>query len=228
MSTSTTCKFAAGLLFALLSCHAWAERRAIRVDGFGDTWTTFDGAPGNGAGIGSANCPGTIAGSASSNTLIHLLGLVFSGRQSTAYLVDDYCQVANPGTLTSQNYFYADEPGLARLFGDNPGNLITGIRYQMFDQPRFNFPAPTGFQWAFYSFPTGTTIVGLYGLESVTLTTSTFISSSIFNGQNGYAGEYFCFSGNTFIGTWDGNASNYASVCVNAALGRVFGNGFEP
>jgi len=231
MATSTVFKIAVSTVLAALSCSAWADRRAIRVDGFGDTWTTFDGKNGDPPGIGSANCPGTTAGASSGNTLIQLIGAVFSGRQSTAYLVDDYCQVALPGTLTSQNYFYADEPGLARLFGDNPGNQITAIRYAMFDQDRFNFTTPpTGFQWGFYSFPSGTTIVGLYGLQSVTLTINTYIivgATNIFNGANGYNGEYFCFDGTTYIGTWDGNASDYTSVCTKAALGRIFGDGFE-
>ena len=231
MSTSTATTIILCFALALCASDANAARRAIRVDGFGDTWTTFDGKNGDPPGIGSANCPGTAAGASSGNTLIQLIGAVFSGRQNTAYLVDDYCQVAKSGTLTSQNYFYADEPGLARLFADNPGDQITAIRYEMFDQDRFNFTTPpTGFQWGFYSFPSGTTIVGLYGLQSVTLTINTYIiigATNIFDGANGYNGEYFCFDGTTYIGTWDGDASDYTSVCTKAALGRIFGAGFE-
>ena len=223
MSTSTMVKLAAICVLAAFSFSATAARRAIRVDGFGDTWTTFDGQPGNGAGVGSANCPGTTAGLSAADTLVQLLGHTFSGRENTAYLVDDYCQVANPGTLTTQGYAYSDETGLARLFGSNPDNLITGIRYQMLDQQRFN--SPTAFQWAFYSFPTGVTIVGLYGFEATTLDGSTFITN-VFSGVNGFNGQYFCFSGGTSIGTWDGSDQN--ASCPKAALTRVFAGGFDP
>ena len=226
--------FRIALLVALglAAGQASAGQRPIRVDGFGDTWALFDGKNGDPPGIGSANCPGTTAGASSGNTLVQMLGAVFSGRQSTAYLVDDYCQVANAGTLTSQNYTYIDERGLAKLFADNPGDQITAIRYSMFDRDRFDFSTPpTGFQWTFYSFPSGTTIVGLYGLQNVTLTINTYIivgATNIFDGSQGYDGRYFCFDGTTYIGSWDGNASDYTSLCTKAALGRIFGSGFEP
>jgi len=222
MSTSTVTTLLC-LVLALCASDAMAGKRAIRVDGFGDTWTTFDGQPGNGAGVGSANCPGTTAGLSAADTLVQRIGHTFSGRQNTAFLIDDYCQVANSGTLTTQGYTYPDETGLARLFGSNPGNLITGIRYQMLDQQRFN--APTAFQWAFYSFPTGITIVGLYGFENTTLDGSTFISN-VFSGVNPYTGQYFCFNGSTSIGTWDGVDPNAA--CPKAALNRIFVGGFDP
>jgi hypothetical protein len=227
MTISTAFKIAAGAAMLSICISAYAERRAIRIDGFGDTWTTFDGAAGDPPGIGSANCPGTTAGGLPENTLIQALGHSFSGRELASYLTDDYCQVALPTTLTTQGYTYLDEQGLASLFGDNPGNQISAIRYAMLDQPRFSSPGPSGFQWAFYSFPSGTTLVALYGLDNVVLNSLTNISDGVYAGGNSYSGQYFCFSGNTFIGTWDGDASEYASPCLKAALGRIFADGFE-
>ncbi|MEP6880444.1 MAG: hypothetical protein ABI866_00555 [Dokdonella sp.] len=223
--TSFGFKLSLILALLLLATDALAARRGLRVDGFGDTWALYEGANG----IGSANCPGTTAGSGAANTLISKLGFTFSGRASTAYLVDDYCQVANPGTLTSANYFYADEAGLSSLFGNNPGNAITGIRYAFFDRPRFDFDTPaTGFQWAFYTFPSGVTVATLYGLQTVTLTNTSYISGSVWSGQNGYNGEYYCFRNNVYIGSWNGLLSDTGSACLRSISEKIFANGFDP
>ena len=229
--TSVQIKLSLILALVLVLGDAWAARRGVRVDGFGDTWATFDGANGNPAGIGSANCPGTTAGSSAANTLVSKLGFTFAGFANTAYLVDDYCQVALAGTLTSTNYYYADEAGLASLFGTNPGNAITGIRYSFFDQSRFNFDTPpTGFQWAFYTFPSGVTVATLYGLETVTLGSSSYIGGPVivWSGLNGYNGEYFCFRSNQYIGSWNGLLSDTGSACLKSISDKIFANGFDP
>lgn len=227
--TSFGLKLSLILVLLLLATDAFAARRGVRVDGFGDTWTLYDGGPGNPPGIGSANCPGTTAGSGAANTLVNKLGFTFSGRESTAYLVDDYCQVANPGTLTSTGYTYPDEAGLASLFGTNPGNAITGIRYSFLDRPRFDFDTPaTGFQWAFYTFPSGVTVAVLYGLQTVTLTNTSYISGSVWSGQNGYNGEYYCFRNNVYIGSWNGLLSDTGSACLRSISEKIFANGFDP
>lgn len=203
---------------------AQAERRAVRIDGFGDSWLEFA--------IGSEGCPGTTTGTTADNTLVRQLGFTFSGRASTAFLVDDYCQVAQSGTLTQQNYYYADEQGLAALFGDNPGDAITGIRYSMLDRERFDFDTPaTGFQWALYSFPAGVTFVALYGLADTTLDDTSYISGSagfVWKGSEGYDGRYFCFVGNTWIGSWNGDLSDTDSPCLRALSGTIFADGFDP
>ena len=224
MSASVGFKLASVLVFVLIAADAEAGRRGVRVDGFGDTWATYDGLNGDPPGIGSANCPGTTSGSTAADTLIQNLGFTFSGFASTAYLVDDYCQVANAGTLTSTNYTYSDETGLATLFGGNSDNAITGIRYAFLDQDRFS--SPTGFQWGFYTFPGNFTLVGLYGLESVTLDNTSYISGELWNGQDGYSGEYFCFQNGIYIGAWNGDLTDTSVPCVQAA-GVVFINGFE-
>lgn len=224
MSASVGFKWVLAILFALVTANAEAGRRGLRVDGFGDSWTTYDGQNTDPPGIGTANCPGTTSGSTAADTLILNVGFTFSGLESTAYLVDDYCQVANAGTLTSTNYFYSDETGLATLFGDNSDNAITGIRYAFLDQDRFS--SPTGFQWGFYTFPGNVTLVALYGLESVTLDNTSYISGGVWSGQNGYSGEYFCFKNGVFIGTWNGDLTDTSVPCLQAA-GVVFINGFE-
>jgi hypothetical protein len=211
------------LLFAALASvtlEAHAARRAVRIDGFGD-WDEFA--------IGTAGCPGTTAGGNAANTLIEKVGYTFSGRASTAFLVDDYCQVAQSTALTQTNYFYADEQGLASLFGDNPGGAITGIRYSMLDQPRFDFTA-TGFQWAFYSFPNGVTIAGLYGLESATLDDTSYIKAGavfVWKGSQGYGGQYFCFRSNAYMGSWNGELTDTGSACLQAFSDTIFENGFD-
>lgn len=214
MSNSIGIKLVLGLGLTLIAADAAAARRTVRVDG-GNGWTQFS--------IGSAGCPGTTAGVTAANTLVQLLGLTFSGRADTAYLFNDYCQVAQVGTLTSANYIYFDEADLRRLFGTNPGNAITGIRYAFLDDNLFN--SPTGFQWGFYTFPGNVVVAELYGLESVTLDNTSYISGSVWNGQNGYSGEYFCFQNNVYIGSWTA-LTDRNSACLHA-LGVLFVNGFE-
>jgi hypothetical protein len=206
------------LAFPLLPLDADAQVRAIRVDGFGN-WTTIE--------MPSANCPGTAAGS----TLVVWNGYTFSGRDRTEHLTDTYCQIPVPDSLTEASYFYADETGLASLIGSNENNAVTAIRYSFLDSPRFDFDA-TGFQWMFVRFEAGdtdTTIVGLNGLGGVALDSTSYLSFGGIRlwdgGTNGYAGQYFCFANDTFLGEWNGSTAT-PSACVASAR-RIFHGRFE-
>jgi len=202
------------LVLALLAIDAWPAPRSVRVDG-GNGWNQFS--------IGTSGCPGTTSGTSAANTLVQRMGFTFSGRANTAYLFSDYCQVADASTLTLANYIYFDEQDLAHLFSDNTGNAITGIRYSFLDQDLFN--SPTGFQWGFYTFPGNVVVVALYGLESVTLDNTSYITPGVWSGTNGYSGEYFCFHNNVYIGTWTA-LTDANNACLHA-LGVLFVNGFE-
>ncbi|MEO8673481.1 MAG: hypothetical protein ABI411_19365 [Tahibacter sp.] len=220
MPTPVWLRVTIALCLLALTGVASADRRGVRVDGFGDTWTEFT--------IGSANCPGSIAG----NPVFQRFGYSISGRNQLAYLSDTYCQVAQPGTLTNANFNYTDEPGLRSLFGTNPNNAIKGIRYAFLDRNRFDFTTPpTGFQWAIYSFPSGIQIAGLYGLIGITLTNTSFISlgpTHVWDGQvNGFNGEYFCFRNNVYLGTWNGTLVDPGSACLSALIEGLFANGFQ-
>jgi len=212
-----------GFRFALLSaglllaCAASAEKRSIRVDNSAN-WTTNS--------IGSGACTGTAAAS----TLINTLTYTFSGRANTGtenYGTNDYCEVALTGTLNRNDYFHDDETGLRELFGKGVG--VTGIRYDFLDNSAI-FSAD-GFQWAFYTFPSGVTLVTLYGLDgsinNIVPDATSYIkkgTTTVWSGSNGYNGEYFCFQSNNYVGSWDGVSGNNA--CLNA-LGVVFYAGFE-
>jgi len=213
MSNSIGFKLFLVLGLALIATDAWPGPRSVRVDS-PTNWTQFA--------IGSAGCPGTTAGAAAANTLVQRLGFTFSGRENTAYLVKDYCEVALAGTLTTTNYFQPDETDLAHLFGNDP-NAIAGIRFSLLDQS--DLFSATGFQWGFYTFPTGVTVVALYGFESLALDSTSYISGSVWNGQNGYSGQYFCFQNGGYIGSWIA-LTDPNSACLHA-LGVVFVNGFE-
>ncbi len=213
MSNSIGFKRILALGAALIATDASAGGRSIRVDS--DTsWTQHA--------IGSAGCPGSTAGATAANTLVQRLGFTFSGRANTAYLVNDYCQVALLGTLTTTNYFQPDERDLARLFGDDP-TAVFGIRYSFLDQSALS--SATGFQWGYYTFQSGVTVVALYGLQTLTLDNTSYISGSVWNGQNGYSGQYFCFQNNVYIGSWL-TLTDRNSVCLHA-LGVLFVSGFE-
>lgn len=197
---------------------ASAVRRSIRIDGFGD-WAEFA--------IGSPGCPGTTAGPNAGNTLVDRLTFTFSGRMNTAFLVDDYCQV--PDASAIDNFAYGDEEGLGTMLHLYPSGSVTGIRYSMLDQPRFDFTA-TGFQWTLYTFPTGVTVVGLYGLEATILDDASYIrkgTAYVWKGSQGYDGQYFCFRVNTYLGPWNGDLSDSTSQCLKALRGTIFSDGFE-
>ena len=205
------------LLFAALASvalDAHALRRAVRIDGFADTWTVQ-------LAMGSPDCPGTTAGATAADTLIQRLGFTFSGRENAAHTAFAYCQTANPGTLTQANYTYGDETDLAALFGSDP-NAIAGIRYAFFDDDPFG-GTPTGFQWAFYTFPNGVTVATLYGFETQTLDATSYINgpATVWSGTDGYDGEYFCFRPNQYIGEWNGQLTDTASPCLQALQAPV-------
>lgn len=207
-----------GLLLLLFAGAADAQRRTIRVDGFG-TWDEYNDPP-------ASACPGWIANS----TLLFGPGYVFSGRDNPIHLTDTYCQVPTPGTLTQASFFYPDETALAQMIGTNPGDRVAAKRYSMLDRPRFDFDnPPTGFQWTYYYFPDGGTIVGLYGLENATLDNTTYITKDgvrVFDAsRDGFTGQYFCIDGLTYLGTWNGTLPS-SSPCVTIGF-RLFRARFE-
>lgn len=206
-----------GLLLLLCAGDAVAQR-AIRVDGFG-TWTTYDTAP-------QAACPGWSEGS----TLLLGPGYIFSGRDNPIHLTDSYCQVPTPGTLTQASFFYPDETALAQMIGANPNDRVTAKRYSLLDRPRFDFDnPPNGFQWTFYYFPDGGTIVGLYGAGTLFVDSTTYITKDgvrIFDAaRDGFTGQYFCIDGLTYLGTWNGTLPS-SSPCVTIGF-RLFRARFE-
>ena len=206
-----------GLVFvlcALLAMDAFAARRGVRID-FGSEWQTSES-------IGSAGCPGTTGGS----TLVTRDGFTFSGRDNNIHLTDAYCQRSTPDEWGASSFFGL-EPGLAALVGPNDDNAVQAIRYSFLDADRFD--GPTGFQWIFYEFPNGVTLVGLYGLVDAVLDNTSYIdagSSFLWRGSDGYDGEYFCFHDGDFVGTWNGDPAVDPDACL-APLQEIFGDGFE-
>lgn len=190
--------------------------------------------------LGTSDCPG-----ASGNVgQVNLLTNQFSGDQGTTFLVDAYCQASLPfdqdtGTFEYLNseIFPADEAGLANKIGANTNNAITGIRYTFLDCNRFACETePRGFQWAFYYFPGNITIVALYGLVGIPVNTGEHfifqpsLGVDHWNGQrDGFDDQYFCFDGNTFIGTWDGFpvSGGPAAGCAIARPELISCSGFE-
>lgn len=216
MNNSVCLKCVLFLLLALAALDASANKRGVRVDNSSD-WT-----------LGSIGddiaCPGTSAG----YITIQSMGLEFLGKASTDsedYTLNDYCEVALPGTLNETEYFHGDENGLRALFRDGTG--ITGIRYSFLDNADPSLAS--GFQWGFYTFPSGATLVALYGLDGSTgiVPDATSYITDIWSGANGYDGQYFCFdSSGTFVEAWYGNVSEANSACLQA-VGVIFINDFE-
>src|SRR5262245_27310180 len=111
MSSSVGLRLALALFLASLAADALAGKRSIRIDN-SNNWTTVN--------IGDAACAGTTANS----TLVTALSYTFAGKGNTAtenYNTNDYCEVAQPGTLNQIDYFHDDELGLRTLFGSGAG-----------------------------------------------------------------------------------------------------------
>ncbi len=180
-----------------------AGRRSLRID-FG-AWSDV-------LALGTLDCPGSAADDASVTQLDHQ----FVGSDSNTYLVNAYCQSANTWTPDADVFDYLnsttvpfDEEGLALKIGDNDSPpLITGLRYSFLDRDGED-PDVDGFQWAFFFFPGGVTLVALYGETPVGspdfLPRIEHQGSPVWQAStDGFDGEYFCFDGTTFIGFWDG------------------------
>lgn len=221
MTVSFASKLVFSLASALVAANALGAPRSIRVDN-ASNWTrsTVIGAGGP--------CTGTTAGS----ILIGNFGYTFSGRANTGtenYATNDYCEVSVAGTLSKDGYSHFDENGLRTVFGAGTG--INGIRYSFLDNAD-PFSAD-GFQWGFYTFPSGVTLVALYGLDGtvngIVPDATSYIKKGttfVWSGSNGYNGEYYCFQNNAYVGSWDGNASTAGNACLNA-IGVIFIGDFE-
>ena len=204
------------LVLFLLSLDAFAQRRGVRVDA--GAWTDPIDLP-------SASCPGATA----SSPLVTFSGHVFSGRNHPDHLFDAYCQTTLPGAFSSDALFDPSEAVLAQMVGQNAGDRVTAIRYAYLDGIPFN--DATGFQWAFYRFPSGGMIAALYGFDDPPLAFdhSSYIERNHVRpwdgGRDGYDGEFFCFEGERFVGSWDGTLDD-APACLLIGY-RLFRGGFE-
>ncbi len=210
-------KILAAFALCATAVDAFAARRGIRVDGFGDAWTVAEE-------LGTASCPGASGASLAMTRF----GVTFTGHNNSLYLTDTYCQNTRPGFFSGASITQPDEAGLAALIGDNDDDAITGARYTYLDRALFSGDEE-GFQWAFYHFPNGVTIVALYGLEGLTLTNATSIKTGAVThwqaGTDGFDGEYFCFLNGGYIGEWSGVLGD-GSACL-VPFQTIFKNGFE-
>lgn len=207
------------LLLVLAALDVSAQRRSVRVDA--GSWTDPIAIP-------SPSCPGAEAGS----TLVTIAGHVFSGRDDPAHLTNAYCQLTEPGSFSSDSFDQFADPGeivLADMVGDNVDDRASAIRYAMLDD-EFAFSA-TGFQWAFYQFPSGGMIAALYGFEDpgFVFDASSYIEDGHARhwdgAQHGYQGEYFCFQDERFLDSWDGTLQD-PSACLLIGY-RLFRGDFE-
>jgi hypothetical protein len=212
-----------------------AARRSLRID---------FGAWGDSQPLGSEQCQGTFE----QGPDVIWRGVQFSGSRNAWFNQDSYCQSANqydkfdypnPSDHLSSAVFGTDEAGLAEKIGSNNSeNLarrVYATRFTFLDEDRFSTEdQPEGYQWAFYFFPDDVTLVTLYGETPVG--TSGF-TPAIYNrygtiwdsADQGYDGEYFCFEGNLYIGTWDGTLteSGAPSRCEMLLGELISDSGFE-
>lgn len=208
-------------LMLVVATDVHAQRRGVRVD-TGAAWSSQISLP-------SVDCPEAQVGS----TLVTRIGHVFSGREDNAHLVSTYCQITLTGDFTGDDLFFNDEVVLGQMVGDNAGDRVSGVRYSFLDAA-LPFDA-TGFQWAFFDFPGGS-IVAFNGFfdagtqQNLPIDGRSYIRKGNVRhwdgARDGYDGEYFCFDGTTFVGTWDGTESDSASPCLLIGF-RVFRGRFE-
>ena len=191
------------LLATFASDDAQAQRRPIRVD-LGAQWQD--------APFTSKACDGADLDS----TVVLWNEHVFVGLDDPSLLEGAYCSVSRGARFSGQS-LPADEADLAGLIGPNEDGAITVRRFTFLDDPE-RYAATRGFQWMFVSFPGNFTIVGLYGLQRVRLDEATFVSERmnvLWNSAGDeFDGEYFCFEGRRFVGTWNPTRPHKASPCA--------------
>jgi hypothetical protein len=227
----TSARICASLLTLLIASHADAARRGLRID-FG-TWSDE-------LAIGSDDCPGTTEGGG-----VTWKGIRFHGGPADIFDEDDYCQTVPTFENGLGEFDYLneiiidfDEAELARKIGTNATPpFIIGIRYTFIDGDRNDLHAE-GFQWVFYEFPGGITLVAFYIRGTLR---EGRMDPKISQGENtlwhwvddGFDGEYFCFDGTTYIGTWDDSTPllagpvDPADGCRLPPLEEMYSNGFE-
>lgn len=208
---------------------AEAGRRSIRIDF--DAWSDEFA-------IGSGDCPGS---SAASDTIVWN-GISFIGSSFSLYNVYEYCQTIatyeeflGADEYLNEDIFFDDETGLAAKIGANQDEpFITAIRYTFLNGGPFEEDTE-GFQWAFYFFPNGVTLVTIYG--EIPIDPDKF-DPWITDGdkifwdalESGYDGEYFCFDNGEYAGLWDGSnvGTDPIAGCVPPPKPEnIFTDGFE-
>ncbi len=137
-----------------------------------------------------------------------------------------YTPGADPSQYLNEAIFPADEANLGAYIGANTDNAVHAIRYSFTGEFQ---GAVYGRQWTFYFFPSGETVVGLYGVQPGQ-TTYEWIYDHV-NLQYAWRAEdnlswdgyYFCFYDN-------GGYSYFSGTCEPAPPpppDEIFGSGFE-
>jgi hypothetical protein len=180
-------------------CDATAARRGVRVDFL--AWsdeTPIDSCPGYSFSYYVVNAE---------NARFYTSRTLGFNEPWKSY---SYCQDSIPwseGLDTSeylnQDVFFEDESVLAGEIGSNnsvnASQNVTARKYSYLGE--FGF----GYQWTFYDFPDGLTLVGYYDSavdQSPRIKTA---DGTITLWSGDYDGEYFCFEGGEFIGVSDGS-----------------------
>ena len=228
---TTAGRICATILTLLITSQVDAARRGLRID---------SGAWSDDVVIGSADCPGaTQSGGVSWN------GIRFHGGPADIFNFEEYCQTVPTFEEGDDEFDYLneaiidfDEAELARKIGTNATSpFITGIRYTFIDGDRFD-PHAAGFQWVFYHFQNGITLVAFYSLGTLF---EGRMDPKISRGENtlwhwvddGFDGEYFCFDDSTYLGTWDDSTPlpagpvNPAEGCKLPPPEDMHSDGFE-
>lgn len=224
MSKRTVVRVVLLLLCAALVSDAWAARRSVRIE-FGGEWTDFNLSPD----IGNAGCPGTTTGS----PLLVRDGYTFSGYSTLVVSNESYCQSTVASEFDASD-IPLNEPGLATLV-ERANDAVVGIRYTYADGNPTDENTPIRFQWAFYDFPNGVTIVALYGLvdsigDDIPVTdASTYLREGpnvLWGGDDGLDDQYFCFIDGDYVGLWNGDVAEPGSACMEP-FATFFADGFE-
>lgn len=197
---------------------AEAARRSLRIEFEDFGWSPI-------LALGSVDCPGSTPGSPS----VFWQAIEFSGGgELGSYNDSEYCQTSipyDPGDpdnpyLNETQFFDSNDDGIAEKIGSNddpePSANVTARVYSFLDRDPFD-EGVQGFQWAFFFFPGDQTLVRLNG--TLPIPSSDFYpyidddGAIIWNGKiNGYDGEFWCFDGTDFAGTWDGEPAGTAPL----------------
>lgn len=197
------------VIFLLVGvCDATAARRSVRVDFL--AWT--DGTP-------IESCSGydySYSRVKLENATFYTSRTLGFNEQWKPY---SYCQDSKPWSegLARNEYlnhdvFDEEESVLADEIGSNDSEIesqnVTARKYSFFDE------FGRGYQWTFYDFPGGLTLVGYY--DSAIDQSPKVRKGDEIVWQGEYNGEYFCFENRVFTGVSDGS-----KVCEDVSLSEI-------
>jgi len=204
------------LTLLALSLDAEAGRRSLRIEFEDFGWSAAQS-------LGTSDCPGSVAG----GTTVSWKTFRFSGFPfGEIYNVDNYCQNGipydsnnpdDPYFSSTYSFSGSDDSGIRQKVGENTSNSTSARVYSYMDRDRFDENV-RGYQWEFYFFGGGATLVRLNANISGNPNVYDTDGATLWDSNAFYDGQFFCFDDGEYVGIWDGSSSAGSSPLAGCEM----------